>query len=180
IFLPIGDRKMPPFSAHSPKPGAMHCPLQQTHVTKNFERSTRVTPHSSRRKIIKVTWHANGTIPCVHQGSIDGDSPTVRRADADFRVRNIVTVVRCLPKLCLYVYRPIGVPDFQSISVITKKCLGLTQSCGNLRPDACAHALRVKRVPEKIVISRVAQLYHDRWIDRLNINKRAFSICVDR
>ena len=33
---------------------------------------------------------------------------------------------------------------------------------------------------DQIVISRVAQLYHDRWVDRLNINERAISICVDR
>src|SRR5207249_9046937 len=107
----------------------------------------------------------------VHQGSVDGDSPAVQRADTDFRIRNIVTVARCLPKLCLYGYRPISVPDFQSILVTTQSRFRLSQSCGDLRADESVRALRVKRMLDQIVISRVAQLYHDRWVDRLNINR---------
>src|SRR5206468_2836226 len=83
---------------------------------------------------------------------------------------------RCMAKLCLYGHRPISVPDFQSILVTTQSRLRLSQSCGDLRAGESARALRVKRMLDQIVISRVAQLYHDRWVDRLNINERAVSI----
>src|SRR5204862_4367779 len=89
-------------------------------------------------------------------------------------------VARCLPKLCLYAYRPISVPDFECVLVTTQSRLRLSQSCGDLRPGESARALRVKWMVDKILSSRIAQLYNDRWIDRLDINERAISICVDR
>src|SRR5438874_13310601 len=63
---------------------------------------------------------------------------------------------------------------------MTQSRLRLSQSCDDLRAGESARALRVKRMLDQIVISRVAQLYHNRWVDRLNINERAISSCADR
>src|SRR5207247_4922332 len=107
---------MPPFSAQAPKTSRVHSVIQQTHMSAYFERRTHVRPHCSGSKLVKVRWHADVAIPMGgDQGGVDGDTPTMQRADADFGIGNVITVVCRLPKLSLHCCRPIRIPSFDAI-----------------------------------------------------------------
>ena len=95
----------------------------------------------------------------------------MHRAKTSFRIRDVLVLLRVLPKQLLRLLRPVRVPNFQPITKLLEIILGAGELLRDARQNQSACTGRVQRVSGHVVLRRVAQIDHDRGIDLRDIHQ---------
>jgi len=128
-----------------------------------------VMEHRGRSKIVEIRRHRNRASPIIHDGRINGDTPSVHGAGGIVGVGYVVIFGHEPPQPRVHLTRSIGVPNFQSVLATAENPLHFNQFFRHTGPDHWLHIERVEPAMGDVVRSGVAQLDRNCRCDVANV-----------